>query len=556
MMKNCHQCATKFEITDEDLKFYDQISPVFAGKKYQVPPPQLCPQCRQQRRLAMRNERKLYNRKSDLTGKQIISMFSKDKPLKVYDQSEWWADPADYIEYGRDFDFSKTFSEQLKALYEAVPHVSLTTKNVENSYYTNFALNQKNSYLIFGGSDDQDCMFGKFVITSKDCIDNLSIFSCELCYEGIASEGCYNCRFITDSKNCFDCTMVENCQSSKNCIACFGLKSKEYCYLNEYVGKAKFMEIQKQYEYLTKTKIEYLRKQLNELKAKLPHMSAKIYRSENCTGDTVFNSKNCQYAFDTTESEDSKYLYFTKKTINSYDCTFNSPDGVKFSYNICSSLGESLITAFHVWASNNTYYSIESHNSRNLFGCVGLRNKKYCILNKQYTQEEYEKLAGRIIEHMRAGGEWGEYFPYKLSAFGYNESIAQEYFPLTKEEALKIGANWHESEIETVYQGENVTVPDDIRDVDDDICKKIMTCEISKKHFKIIPQELKFYRKMKLPIPTKCPDQRHLERVALHKPNKLHDRKCTKCNAAIKTIYAPDRPEKVYCESCYLKEVY
>ncbi len=37
---------------------------------------------------------------------------------------------------------------------------------------------------------------------------------------------------------------------------------------------------------------------------------------------------------------------------------------------------------------------------QNCFGCISLRNASYCILNKQYTKEEYEALVPQIIEHM------------------------------------------------------------------------------------------------------------------------------------------------------------
>jgi len=63
-----------------------------------------------------------------------------------------------------------------------------------------------------------------------------------------------------------------------------------------------------------------------------------------------------------------------------------------------------------------------------------LNTAKYCILNKQYTKEEYEKLMPKIIEYMEKTEEWGEFFPASLSPFGYNETIAMEYFPLTREE--------------------------------------------------------------------------------------------------------------------------
>ena len=51
-------------------------------------------------------------------------------------------------------------------------------------------------------------------------------------------------------------------------------------------------------------------------------------------------------------------------------------------------------------------YTRECFACKYCFGCVGLRNKSYCILNKQYTKEEYETLVPRIIAHMRETGEW------------------------------------------------------------------------------------------------------------------------------------------------------
>jgi hypothetical protein len=68
-----------------------------------------------------------------------------------------------------------------------------------------------------------------------------------------------------------------------------------------------------------------------------------------------------------------------------------------------------------------------------------LRNKEYCILNKQYTKEEYEQLVPQIIDHMTKTGERGEFFPASISPFCYNETVVMEYYPLTKDEALAKG---------------------------------------------------------------------------------------------------------------------
>ena len=88
--RTCRQCSTPFTITDRDMAFYEKVSPIFAGKKELIPPPTLCPECRQIRRMNFRNERKLYRRKCDLTGKSIIAAHDPDKPHRIYDFYAWW----------------------------------------------------------------------------------------------------------------------------------------------------------------------------------------------------------------------------------------------------------------------------------------------------------------------------------------------------------------------------------------------------------------------------------------------------------------------------------
>jgi uncharacterized protein YbaR (Trm112 family) len=557
MQKSCVKCAQKFEITDEDLKFYDKVSPVFADKKYLIPPPTLCPDCRLQLRLAFRNERKLYIGRCDMSGKEIISMYAPGKKFKVYDQNEWWSDKWDPLSYGMEFDFRRPFKEQFRQLYSEVPHVSLYNNMAENSYYTNFTLKIKNSYLIYGGANNQDCLYGKFITGCKDCVDSLSLYNCELCYEVSASENCYNCKFVTNCRNCVDCFMIQDCQACKNCIACFGLRKKEYYILNKFVGKEEYEKINYQLNDLSRQDIEIYRSKLNALKAKLPHIQAHLYSCDNCTGDMVFNSRNCFNAFDSKECEDCKYIAFTPKGISSQDCTFNSPAGVEFCYLTCSTVGvrESMGT-FLLWFGNRNFYSMECHNCNDLFGCVGLRGKKHCIFNKQYAPEEYEQKVAEIIHHMQITGEWGEYFDISCSPFAYNETIANEYYPLSKEAAIKLGAVWKDEDQINLYQGEIIKIPENIKTITDDFTKKILTCTSCSKNYRIIDQELRYYRKNNLPVPAFCPDCRHRARLALRNPLKLWSRSCAKCKEPIQTSYAPDRPEIVYCESCYLKEVY
>lgn len=61
-----------------------------------------------------------------------------------------------------------------------------------------------------------------------------------------------------------------------------------------------------------------------------------------------------------------------------------------------------------IWGGHRVFYSDNCLNEiRDCFGCIGLHdNEQYCILNKQYTKQEYEELVQKIIEHMQKAGEW------------------------------------------------------------------------------------------------------------------------------------------------------
>ena len=161
---------------------------------------------------------------------------------------------------------------------------------------------------------------------------------------------------------------------------------------------------------------------------------------------------------------------------------------------------------------------------------------------------------------------YGEFFPIEFSPFGYNETTAQEYFTLTKEEALQNSYNWIDKEKRN-YQIEITSedIPESIDKVDDSIIGKIIGCEHKgvcneqcTEAFKIIPDELQFYKRMNLPIPHLCPNCRHYQRLKQRNSLKLWHRKCMKegCNNEFETSYSPDRPEIVYCERCYQNEVY
>jgi hypothetical protein len=160
---------------------------------------------------------------------------------------------------------------------------------------------------------------------------------------------------------------------------------------------------------------------------------------------------------------------------------------------------------------------------------------------------------------MRRTGEWGKYFPVSLSAFGYNETVASEYFPLTKQEVLDRGWKWSAESIEKPSVSKIIPgadLPSSIDDIPDDVLNWAIECEETGKLFRITRKELALYRQLKASVPHLHPDERHRRRMALRNPRKLWTRSCATCQKPISTSYSPERPEIVVCEECYLKEVY
>ena len=157
--RTCKVSGQPFAIFQSDKKFYDKISPVFNGVRYNIPRPTLCPEERERRRFVFRNERKLYHRKCDITGKNIISIYSEDKPYKVYAQEAWRSDAWDPMTYGRAFDFTKPFFQQFGELFREIPKIALYITDCTNSEYNNHFGNSKNCYLNFGSRDNEDCLY-------------------------------------------------------------------------------------------------------------------------------------------------------------------------------------------------------------------------------------------------------------------------------------------------------------------------------------------------------------------------------------------------------------
>src|SRR3989338_696332 len=189
MQQNCQHCQTVFEIDTVDQDFY---------KRMTVPPPTLCWRCRMQRRMAWRNERKLYQSTCSKTGKPIITIFDPAQGLTIYDRDVWWADDWSAKEFGEDVDWSKPFFQQWRELFQRVPHPAVFNNTCTNSAYCNHIGHANNCYLVFATWIADNVCYGHQVIECRDSFDVSASSQSELVYDTIGGDHLYNSQFVQD----------------------------------------------------------------------------------------------------------------------------------------------------------------------------------------------------------------------------------------------------------------------------------------------------------------------------------------------------------------------
>ncbi len=546
-MKSCAECRQNFEITEADRKVL---------QKFNAPEPQLCPDCRMQRRVAFRNETNFHKATCALTGKAILTSYPAGRGYKIMSSEAWYSDQWDPLEYGRDFDFNRPFFEQMGELIKAAPHINLMNNKSENCDYCNFCLYSRNCYLCTRVVNAEHCYYTYLPLDAQHCVDCYYIRKSQHCYQAIDCSECYNVTFSQRLQTCRNVSFSMDCIGCEDCFGCVGLRHKKNHFFNQPLSPEAYRDALQKLDLGSSAFTQKIRERFYQQEVlKRPLKYAVIENSENAHGNYIFSSRNITNSFDVSDCEDVRHSWGLITSKDMMD-VYASHDAEE-AYNTVSVTECRLIRTSY--ATFTGCYDLEycfevANNVKNCFGCVGLKHKQFCILNKQYSEVEYHALRAKIIEHMRATGEYGEYFPLSLSPFAYNETVAQEYFPLSRQDVERSGFFWFEEAREA--KAKTYTIPDHIREVKDDILEAVLTCSKTGRPYRLIPQELKFYREHNLPIPRLCPAERHLERLRLRGPRKLWDRSCQKCAATIQTMYAPDRPEQVVCEACYLKEVY
>lgn len=547
----CRRCHKNFLIDQNDQIFY---------QKMKVPNPTECQECRFMCKAMWRNETTLYSRTCDMCQKGIISMYNPASPYVVYCHNCFYSEKWDPTSYALSYDQSRPFFEQLNELLIRVPKIAtyLTKGDGDNvnSEYVNMASGCKNSYLVFNTSLVEDCMYSRGLRGVKDSSDLYFAVSADRCYDSINVQNSSGILWSQNVVNCVDSYFIANASNLINCFGCVNLRNKTNHWFNEELTKE---EYDKRLSAIlgSYTLLEAEKKKFEEFKKQFPHRESNNIKTIHSTGDYLSECKNVKDSFEITKSEDCRYLFASKEIKDSLGTIGYGAKAEQLLECVATGHSSNVIGTYGAEGCQNILLSSYVGNCRDCIGCDGIRNKEYFILNKQYTKEEYVKLRDHIINELIQNGDYGLIIPPPLAPFGYNETIAYDNMPLDEAKAKARGFKW-QSEIQKTTGKETLKleeIPDNILNISDTITDEVLSCIECSRNYKLTEQELFFYRRMKIPVPRRCFFCRHRARIERRGPYKFWERACALCKKNITTNYAQERPEIVYCEECYKKEV-
>ncbi len=350
-------------------------------------------------------------------------------------------------------------------------------------------------------------------------------------------------------------SFLYDCRNLQNCFMCWNLRDKQYCIKNVQYSKDEYENKLKEFDLASYSVRTELKKQFWELvRSEAIHRQNLNVNTANSSGNFLENCRNCRNCYFLENSENCVHFL---RGFGSKDVLFGTGTMAESSvFSMMDGYGYGTIVTERCSHCRDSAYLDYCEECTNCFGCVGLRKKQYCILNKQYSKEEYGRLRNEIEAKMRAEGSWGKFFPKDMAYGGYNFSVGRFYFPMAKSEAEREGFLWEET-ADAAYEGlDGNKVPDRPSEAGEDFWQTAIICSETKMRFNISPEELAFHKRFGIPLPHEHPDHRTLERCRLISVCQPFAGECFFCKRAIEHFYPEEWGyRKIACMDCYNSQV-
>lgn len=544
----CKITGKKFEVSELEQKLREQFG---------APLPDTHPYERMRRLLAFRNVYTLYNDNCDLCGKHTLSIWGENPKFPVYCSTCWASDKWQAPEANLDLD--KPFFEQLKELYGRCGRSARVIQEpFVNSDYCNAATGLKNCYMCFNSQfcEDSQYLFGcRFLKNSLDTV--MTKESAEFLSGCISCPQSYQLFWSEFAVKCSDSYFLYDCMDCNNCALSTGLRHKSYVFMNQQLTKEQYANKIKDLQNGSFVSWQKYWQQFQDLKKVYPKKAVLGLQNENVSGNIASGSKDVIDSYDIAGVENSANVSLVTNIKDSLDVASFGGTGAEKVYS-CTQVGNKIMNIQLSFTCldtcHNLTYCIGLSSSHDCFGCVFTKKSEFAILNKKYSQSEYEELIAKLKSKMIERGEYWQMFSNDLIPFAYNETMAQLFFPLDKSGAQKLGFRWVDKKIPTVPTNLVLNLPDSINDLEwSQVEGKFVICPQSGRPFKLTKPEFEFYKKFSIPVPRLHPDVRFVDLYPRAMMFNLHQAKCNNCAVDIETSHPEG--DLVLCDKCYLDKV-
>jgi len=533
---------------------------VAAYRKFQVPPSKYSPLSRQKILCAHFNGGQWWYNKHAETGKPMVTTCHPSTGVRVLPDEEWF--DKDFQSINQEVDLDISFFDQLYDLRLKIPVSG--TKNFEkpeNSICI-ASYGDQNSFFVVA-SKSKDTFYSIVALETESAAEVYNSKAVTNSNFVIHGERIFSCQYALESRDCLNCDFVFDCRSCEYCFGASNKRNKKYLWFNEQLTQEEWEKRRAEVDLGSRKVAFEWRDKFYDL------VNAAVWpenfneKCENSTGEYLTNTTDCKMVYYANGGAKNE-LHTTWSMGNAEGNAFcANPSGSQDSY-LTAATNSSNQCKHAVWCMRcqNLEYCSDCYDCENCFGCVGLRHKKFCILNKQYSEDEYWSKLDEIKCNMLESDEYGEPMQTRTAVGYFMETGSVRYFKADAEFGQATGAHMFEPNTPEAIGDElmkamevvdSKTAPDSCDDLDDWVGKAMLDSGYNRR-YAYLKQEVDLYQRLRIAPPVEHHVKRISDMVDHSCIGVFSEANCAECKTELIISMNPKFSErKIYCKPCYLK---
>ena len=536
-------------MSDKDIEMF---------RRFNVPPLTVHPETYLKQMLALHTGFSWWWNKDVATGKPIITNVHPHTEFKVMNDDAWYQE--DFTKDHLEIDLQKPFFEQLYALATTVPISAQKNFEKPHNSIARHSFGDEDSYFV-EGSISKRMLFGAGSFHVEDSAEIAYSQNIMQSYNVSHSSNLNTCIVARECRDCISSSFIFDCRDCEFCFMSSNKRHRKFLFYDEQLTETEWKERMSRIDLSDFDTFHTFESDFFKLMDKEAIWPENFNEQcENVNGEYLNKCVNAERAWFSDGAKNIRWAIWDNFTTD--DAAMGCDPGSTHCYGNPASVNSSNCRfCYFATRSQDCEYCFEVYDCEQCFGCVGLRRKKFCILNKQYTEEEYYEKLDELKSAMLDRGEYGEIFPQRFALTPFQHSAFQSVFEGTPEIKEQIGVSDFDASLNGAYgdwQGREMheinEMPKKIDEVGDEWIGKPVIDHSINRPFAINGSELAFYRKMRLPLRRGHFVPRIEEMLFSLSMFEQIRVPCGKCGievTASKNVAYPER--KIYCRACYLQ---